>query len=218
MLEWPLIIQNLPLLLAGLWSTLQMSAVGLAIGFVIAVGVCGLRLSPRTVLRRLGGAYITIFRGVPLLIQLLFLYNVLPRLGLGVTPVVAAIAGLSLCCGAYIAEILRGGFLTLPRGQAESALMLGLSHRALLLRIQIPQVVRLTSPALVNEVILLIKASSLISVVGISELTRTAQNLAASTFLQLEFYLAAAALYCVLNVSLAMLGSWLEIRLRRDRA
>ena len=84
-------------------------------------------------------------------------------------------------------------------------------------RIQMPQVVRLTSPALVNEVILLIKASSLVSVVGIAELTRVSQNIAASTFLQLQFYIAAAVLYCIVNVTLALLGSWLEARMGRVR-
>jgi len=214
MFDWPLLFQNLPLMVAGLWATIKMSAAGLAIGFVIAVGVCVLRLSPSAALRRLGGAYITVFRGVPLLIQLLFIYNVLPRMGLGISPVVAAISGLAVCCGAYIAEILRGGFLTIPQGQVESAQMLGLSAWSVLIRVQVPQALRLTAPALLNEVILLIKASSLISVVGIAELTRTSQNLAASSYLYLQFYLAAAALYCVLNVSLALLAGWLERRMR----
>ena len=217
MIDFPLLVQNLPQMLTGLLATLGLSAIALLIGFLIAVGVCTLRLAPQPMLRRLGGAYITVFRGIPLLIQLLFIYNFLPRIGLGVSPIVAAITGLSLCAGAYIAEILRGGFLSLPPGQAESSKMLGLRGWTIMRRIQMPQVVRLTSPALVNEVILLIKASSLVSVVGVAELTRVSQNIAASTFLQLQFYFAAAVLYCIVNVTLALLGSLLEARMGRVR-
>ncbi|WP_110643654.1 amino acid ABC transporter permease [Salinicola sp. CPA57] len=218
MFDLALLVQGLPLLLAGLWNTVWLSACGLALGFLIGIGVCSLKLSERGALRRLGGAYISVFRGIPLLIQLLFIYYLLPRLGLDVPAWVAAIAGLALCSGAYLAEILRGGLLTLPAGQVEAARLLGLSGRTTLTRIKLPQALRATLPALLNEVILLIKASSLISAVGLAELTRTAQNLAASSFLQLQFYLAAAALYCVVNISLALLAGRLERRFAKGRA
>jgi polar amino acid transport system permease protein len=106
----------------------------------------------------------------------------------------------------------------LPAGQVEAARLLGLSGRTILTRIKLPQALRATLPALLNEVILLIKASSLISAVGLAELTRTAQNLAASSFLQLQFYLAAAILYCVVNISLALLAGRLERRFEKGRA
>jgi polar amino acid transport system permease protein len=156
-----------------------------------------------------------VFRGIPLLVQLLFIYYFLPRIGLpNVSPTVAAIIGLSLAAGAYIAEIMRGGFLAIPEGQLEAAGLLGLSSTQMLVRIRVPQAVRLTLPALVNEMILLIKASSLVSVVGLADLTRTAQNMAASDYLFVQDYLMLAAFYCLINIPLAFGGGLLEKRLK----
>jgi len=215
MFDWPLLIQNLPLMLDALWVTLQVTIAALAIGFVIGVMVGSLRLSPVPLLRRLGGGYIFVFRGIPLLVQLLFIYYFLPRIGLpNVSPTVAAIIGLSLAAGAYIAEIMRGGFLAIPAGQLEAAGLLGLSNTQMLVRIRVPQAVRLTLPALVNEMILLIKASSLVSVVGLADLTRTAQNMAASDYLFVQDYLMLAAFYCLINIPLAFCGGLLERRLK----
>lgn len=215
MFDWPLLIQNLPLMLDALLVTLQVTIAALAIGFVIGVVVGSLRLSPIPLLRRLGGGYIFVFRGIPLLVQLLFIYYFLPRIGLpNVSPTVAAIIGLSLAAGAYIAEIMRGGFLAIPPGQLEAAGLLGLSNTQMLVRIRVPQAVRLTLPALVNEMILLIKASSLVSVVGLADLTRTAQNMAASDYLFVQDYLMLAAFYCLINIPLAFCGGLLERRLK----
>ncbi len=215
MFDWPLLTQNLPLMLDALWVTLQVTIAALAIGFVIGVMVGSLRLSPIPLLRRLGGGYIFVFRGIPLLVQLLFIYYFLPRIGLpNLSPTVAAIIGLSLAAGAYIAEIMRGGFLAIPPGQLEAAGLLGLSNTQMLVRIRVPQAVRLTLPALVNEMILLIKASSLVSVVGLADLTRTAQNMAASDYLFVQDYLMLAAFYCLINIPLAFCGGLLERRLK----
>jgi polar amino acid transport system permease protein len=217
--DWPLLQQNAPLLLGALWVTLQVSLAALGFGFGIGVVVGSLRLSPMPFLRRLGGAYIFVFRGIPLLVQLLFIYYFLPRVGLpNVSPTVAAIIGLSLAAGAYIAEIMRGGFLAIPGGQLEAASLLGMSDVQMLVRIRVPQAVRLTLPALVNEMILLIKASSLVSVVGLADLTRTAQNLAASDYMFVQDYLMLAGFYCLINVPLAYAASLLERRLKERAA
>ena len=217
MFDWPTLLESLPLLAKALLITLQTSLAGLAIGFVIGIAVASLRLSPQPLLRRLGGAYIFVFRGVPLLVQLLFIYYLLPRIGLpNLPPVGAAVIGLSLAAGAYIAEIFRGGFLAIPPGQMEAADVLGLSPWQTLIRIKVPQAIRLTLPALINEMILLIKASSLVSVVGLADLTRVAQNLAASNYLFLQTYLVLALFYCAINIPLAACGSLLERRLGRS--
>lgn len=219
MFDWPLLQQNAPLLLGALWVTLQVSIAALAFGFVIGIVVGSLRLSPIPLLRRLGGAYIFVFRGIPLLVQLLFIYYFLPRVGLpNVSPTVAAIIGLSLAAGAYIAEIMRGGFLAIPGGQLEAAGLLGMSDAQMLMRIRVPQAVRLTLPALVNEMILLIKASSLVSVVGLADLTRTAQNIAASDYMFVQDYLMLAGFYCLINVPLAYTASVLERRMKERTA
>lgn len=206
---------TLPLILKASQMTIFVSAIGLLLGFVVAVLVVTACLSPSAWLRRCGNLYTFLFRGVPLLVQLMLAYYFLPTLGINVSPLVAAIAAISLCEGAYLGEILRGGFLGIPRGQIEAAQMVGLSPAHTLVRIEIPQALTLTTPSLINEMILLIKASALISVVGVAEITRTAQNVAASTFRPLEAYLIAGLAYMLINGVLSVLGHYAERRFGR---
>jgi polar amino acid transport system permease protein len=206
--------QGLPLLLQAAIATIAISLTGLVIGFFVGIGVCSARLSAHRAARMFGGAYVFFFRGVPLLVQLLLVYYLLPFVGINVSPLVAAISAVSLCSASYIAEILRGGFLSIPHGQIEAARMLGLSPLDMLRRIQVPQAFRLTLPSLVNEMVLLIKASSLISVVGVAEITRTAQNIAASTYRPLEAYVAAGLIYFVICGVLSLVAHAAEYRLQ----
>ena len=122
---------------------------------------------------------------------------------------------MSLCEAAYLAEILRGGFIGIPHGQLEAAQLLGLSRLHAVLRIQVPQALRTTMPSLVNEMVMLVKASSLISVVGVADITRTAQNIAASTYRPLEAYVAAGLVYLVINGALSLAGHRAERRMER---
>src|SRR5262249_26390383 len=149
----------------------------IALGLTIGMGVCAATLSPRRALSLAGRLFVSFFRGAPLLVQLLLIYNLLPVLGINVPGVVAAVTGLSLCTAAYQAENLRGGFAGVPRGLIEAADMVGLTPVQQFLRIRAPIAFRLAFPALVSEAIMILKASSLISVVGIVELTRMAQDL-----------------------------------------
>ena len=162
--------------------------------------------------------YVSFFRGVPLLVQLLLSYYCLPLMGINVPSSVAAVSTLALCTGAYLAEILRGGFLGIPPGLIEAARMVGFSRRTILTRIEVPMAVRLTLPSLVNETTMMVKASSLISVVGVLELTRLAQNIATSTFQPLEIYLTAGAIYFVINAAITLLASLLERSFRVEQA
>jgi polar amino acid transport system permease protein len=207
-------LQGFPLLFQAALATIGISLAGLVIGFFVAIGVCAAKLSQHRGARTFGGAYVFFFRGVPLLVQLLLVYYLLPFIGINVPPLVAAISTCALCSAAYVAEILRGGFLGVAPGQLEAARLLGLSRFDMLRRIQIPQAFRLTLPALGNEMVLLLKASSLVSVVGVAELTRTSQNIAASTYRPLEAYLAAALIYFAINGVLAIAAHYAEHRLR----
>jgi len=207
-------LQGLPLLLQAAIATIGISLTGLVIGFFVGIGVCSARLSADRAARMFGGAYVFFFRGVPMLVQLLLVYYLLPFVGINVSPLVAAISAVSLCSASYIAEILRGGFLSIPPGQIEAARMLGFSRFDMLRRIQVPQAFRLTLPSLVNEMVLLIKASSLISVVGVAEITRTAQNIAASTYRPLEAYVAAGLIYFVICGVLSLVAHTAEYRLQ----
>lgn len=206
-------IKLFELLLQASIYTVTISVVSILIGFAIAILLSGMLLSGRSLFVRPAQIFISFFRGVPLLVQLLLIYNLLPGIGINVPSIVAAVIGLSLCTAAYQAENLRGGFASVPLGLVESAEMVGLTPRQIFRRIKIPIALRLTFPALVNEAILILKASSLVSVVGIVELTRMAQDLAGSTFLPLSLFASAGLIYLVINWLVALAGGLIENRL-----
>ncbi|GAB4064501.1 amino acid ABC transporter permease [Ancylobacter sonchi] len=218
MFDVNLIIKSLPMLLqASVWTVIY-SLSSVAIGFCIGTLVCAAGLSSSRLGRGFSAFYVSFFRGVPLLVQLLISYYCLPLIGVNVPSSVAAVGTLALCTGAYLAEILRGGFLGIPPGLIEAARMVGLSRAKILTRIEVPLAVRLTLPSLVNETTMMVKASSLISVVGVLELTRLAQNIATSTFQPLEIYLTAGAIYFVINGAITLVGGFAESRFRLEKA
>lgn len=194
---------------ASVW-TIGISAISIAIGFILALGLSAALLSARKLHRRPAEFFISFFRGVPLLVQLLLIYNLLPFIGLNVPSVVAAIVGMSLCTAAYQAENLRGGFESVPKGFIEAADMVGLSPRQIFMRIKAPIALRLTFPALVNEAIMILKSSSLVSVVGIVEITRMAQDLASSTYMPIEIFSSAAIIYLAICWIVALTGKYVE--------
>ena len=203
------------LLVQACGLTVAISAVSIVIGLAIGVVVSGAMLSRQWVLAWAGRTFVSFFRGAPLLVQLLLIYNLLPVLGINVPSMVAAVVGLSLCTAAYQAENLRGGLTSVPRGLLEAADMLGLSPRQQFWRIRVPIALRLTLPALTSEAIMILKSSSLVSVVGVIELTRMARDLSASTFKPLPLLAAAALLYFLVNWAVATGGRALERSFRR---
>jgi polar amino acid transport system permease protein len=206
------------LLVQAAFYTVAISAISIVIGFAIGICVSAARLSSNPWLAVPARVFVSFFRGVPLLVQLLLIYNLLPVIGINVPSVVAAVVGLSLCTAAYQAENLRGGFASVPRGLLEAADMAGLSPFQQLVRIRAPIAFRLTLPSLVNEAILILKASSLVSVVGVIELTRMAQNLDTSLYKPLQLYAAAGLLYFIINRAIAFVGTVAERRLDWGRA
>jgi polar amino acid transport system permease protein len=193
--------------------TLLISGLGIALGLVIGALVCAAALSRMGWLRRLAALWVSFLRGVPLLVQLLLCYYLLPVIGVNVPAMVAAVGTVGVCSSAYVSEVWRGAITALPRGQAEAASAIGMGPRDIWTRIILPQAVRMSLPSLVNEMILLVKASSLVSIVGILEVTRASQAQAATTFRPLEVYLAAACIYLVINLCLAALGRYFEHRM-----
>ncbi|MBX5088382.1 amino acid ABC transporter permease [Rhizobium lentis] len=191
-------------------QTVVISTVSIVIGLILAILISACLLSSRRWLIKIAGIYVSFFRGVPLLVQLLLIYNLLPVIGINVPSVVAAIAGLALCTSAYQAENLRGGFESVPNGMIEAADMAGLNPRQTFTRIRVPLAIRMTLPALINEAILILKSSSLISVVGVIELTRMAQDLSASTFQPLQIFAVAGLLYLIINWVVALIGRVVE--------
>ncbi|MGV8950814.1 MAG: amino acid ABC transporter permease [Cypionkella sp.] len=212
--SFDVILHNLPYLLGAAKWTVLISLAGMAISIGLGVFICAARMSKTGVLRKLAAIYISFFRGVPLLVQLLMFFYMLPYIGLDMPAIMAAIFSVGLCSAAYTAEILRGALQTIPAGQTEAAHALGMPPLSLWRRILVPQALRLGMPSLINELILLVKVSSLASVVGIGELTRVAQNITGQTYRPLEIYLAAAAVYFVINFAIAQLGRVAERRLQ----
>jgi polar amino acid transport system permease protein len=201
-----------PLLWAARY-TLLVSGLGIALGLVIGALICAAGLSRWPAARRFAAIWVSFLRGVPLLVQLLLMYYLLPVIGINVPAIAAAVITVGICASAYISEIWRGAIGALPRGQAEAAVAIGMGPRDVWGRIILPQAVVMSLPALVNELILLVKASSLVSVVGILEVTRASQAQAAMTFRPLEVYIAAACIYLAINLCLSGLGRYLEHRM-----
>jgi polar amino acid transport system permease protein len=215
-LHFDVIARNLGTFASGAWMTLLISLVSIAIGMCGGIILGFILLSKRTVPRRIARIYVSFFRGTPLLAQLLLAYYFLPGLiGIDLPPLAAAIGALALNTTAFQAEIYRGGLLAIARGQLEAARILGLTVWQARRRILIPQVMRLVLPSLINETISIVKNSSLVSVIAVTELLRVSQGLVAATFRPTEIYLAAAAIYLVMNLVLAQLGRISERRLSR---
>jgi polar amino acid transport system permease protein len=214
MASWKLLI----LLVQGAGYTAVISLVSIIIGLVIGAGISAGMLSQHRAVAILSRVFVSFFRGVPLLVQLLLIYNLLPVIGINVSSVVAAITGLSLCTAAYQAENLRGGLMSVPKGYIEAAEIAGLDSFQQFRRIRLPIAFRLTLPAIINEAIMILKASSLVSVVGVVELTRMAQDLSASTYRPLELFASAGALYFVINWVVAWVGTYAERSTRWGRA
>lgn len=207
---------NLPYLIGAAKWTLLISLAGMAISIGLGVVVCAARMSRAGGLAGAAAVYISFFRGVPLLVQLLLFYYMLPWVGLDLPAIAAAILAVGMCSAAYTAEILRGAFQTIPAGQTEAADALGIAPVSLWMRILVPQALRLGMPSLINELILLVKVSSLASVVGIGELTRVAQNITGQTYRPLEIYIAAAAIYFAINLVISQLGRLAERRMQAN--
>jgi len=210
---WPVLY----LLLIGAGVTAAISAISVVCGLLLGIVVCGASLARSRASRVFATLYVSFFRGVPLLVQLLLLYHVLPRLGVDLPGIAAAVLGLTLCTAAYQAETLRGGFVNVPVGLIEAGRIVGMTTRQIMVRIRAPIALRLTLPAVVNEAILILKASSLVSVVGVADLTRTAQNIASSNYRPIETFATAGALYLVLNIVVGGGGAGLGRILGRGR-
>jgi polar amino acid transport system permease protein len=209
------IIHTLP---GGLLVTLGISLLSAVAGFVIGLLLCWMRCSPLCAAHAIAGVCISALRGIPILVVLLLLFYLPSAAGLEMPSVLAAVLALALNTGAFQAEILRAGFASIPRGQLEAAYALGLQDLRILRRILLPQVLGLTMPQLVNELIILVKNSSLISVIAVTELLRRSEQLVAVTYRPLEVYTATAILYLAANLFIAWSGNKIHQRLIAGRA
>ena len=198
--------------LAGAAMTAVVSAVSIAAGMVLGLWLSFGLISRNRLIRRASIVYRSVWRGTPILVQLLIVFYLLPTIGLDVPSIAAAMIALGMNTAAFQAEIFRGGLLSIASGQVEAARMLGIGVLAVRVRIMIPQMMRLVLPALINETISILKNSSLISVIAVTELIRTSQHVVSVTYRPLEAYTIAAVIYLAMNLFLARTGAWFERR------
>jgi polar amino acid transport system permease protein len=204
-----------PRLLEGAWTTVWLSVLCMALGFVGAVLVAAMRESPLRPISLLAQGYIWVFRGTPVLVQLILIYTGLPQLGIRLDVVTSAIVGLTLNEAAYQAEILRGGIRAMPRGQFEAARALGMTDATMMRRIIAPQTLRLVLLPLGNNFNALIKATSLASVISMEELLRRTELMGQFTFKVLETFTVAALYYLLMTTLWGVVQARLERRLNR---
>jgi cystine transport system permease protein len=186
-----------PMLKALLLGTIPLTAVSFVLGLALALVVALMRLSPVRVVSGIASVYISIIRGTPLLLQLFLIYYGLPSVGVQFDPFPAAIIALSLNVGGYAAEVIRASILSVPKGQWEAASTIGMGYTTTLRRVVLPQATRNAIPPLSNTLISLVKDTSLVSTIQVTELMRKAQEVAAPTFQFFELYAVAAAYYWV---------------------
>jgi polar amino acid transport system permease protein len=203
------IAEYLPDLWQGFLNTLMLSAAGFTGALIIGIVACAMSIQPVRWMRSIGVAYIDLIRATPLLAQLYFLYFGLPRLGIILPEIVIGIIALSLNSGAYVAEIIRSGILALPRGQFEAALSSGLTYLQRMRLVVLPQAIRPTVSPMIGQAIVLVKDSSLLSLISVVELTRVGQQIALDRFMPVEGLAVTAAGFLLIYYLLkAVAGSW----------
>jgi polar amino acid transport system permease protein len=202
----------LPFFLEAAWVTVQISVLALLLGFVIAGLLAITRLSNISLLRFLSGAYVSVFRGTPCLVQLFVLYFGGPQIGLELEPYSAGIIGLGLNIGAYMAESIRGAIASVDCGQMEAARSIGFDRERTLRLIILPQAARLMIRPLGVNAVALVKGSALVSTISVVELTYTAQRFISSTYKPFEIFAVAAVLYMIIVYVVVMIVDLLDKR------
>lgn len=211
-LDFGILAEYLPSIMDGLLVTIKISALSIIFGTVMGIVGALCRISRSFVLRSLSNVYVEWIRNTPLLIQILFIY-----FGLGVffnlSPVVASVFALAFFSGAYVTEIIRAGIQSIHKGQREAALSIGMTEWQAMYLVVLPQAVKRILPPLAGQFITLVKDSSLVSVIAVTDLTYVAKNIVTTTFRAFEVWLAIAAFYFILSFGLSLAVRKLERRL-----
>ncbi len=208
-----LIAHNLLFLLEGAWYTLLITLASMFFGFFIGLAVALARLRGAAWLAAIARAYVSAIRGTPVLVQIFIVYYGLPDVGITFSPLTAAILSLSVNMGAYLSETFRAAILSVPRGQLEAALSLEMTTSQALRRIILPQAARVAIPPMGNTFIGMLKETSLVSVITVTELLRSAQLLIAQYYVVMPFYIAIALMYWLMSTGLSSALNLMEKRL-----
>lgn len=209
-----------PFLLEGAWIAIKIAVVSMFFGVILGLILALMRLSPLWPLRSIAWFYIWFVRGTPQLLQLVFIFNALPQVGLKFDIFTAAVIGFSLNEAAFAAELMRGGIISVSRNQSIAAASLGMGPMLTLRRIVLPQAMRAILPGLANDTISMVKLTSIASIIFVNELTFRSQQIVAQNFKFFTVFVAAGAIYLVITSLISLLQMWLERRFdfERDRA
>ncbi|HJA24125.1 MAG: amino acid ABC transporter permease [Candidatus Limosilactobacillus intestinavium] len=224
MLNFDFLGKYWPMFLQGSELTLVISIIGVVIGFLIGLLLVLMRMSNLKILNWIAGIYVSIVRGTPSMIQVLLIYYILSKslpipqvqvLGSGLDRIIPGALALGLNSGAYTSEIFRSGIISIPAGQTEAGLSLGMSRHDTLFEIVLPQALRNTLPAMGNEFITLIKESSVLFYIGVQEVTAEALGVGGTLYNFIPPLIVAAVIYFVITQALALLLNWLEKRMSK---
>ncbi|MFT8322454.1 MAG: amino acid ABC transporter permease [Bacillus sp. (in: firmicutes)] len=210
-------IPSLPFLLQGITVTLKIVFIAGILGFVLGIILSVLKISKLPLLSWIADVYTSIFRGTPLVLQLMLIYYGTPQItGIEIAPSVAAILSFGLNSAAYISEIIRAGILAVDKGQNEAAMALGVSKKQAMFDLILPQALKNIFPALINEAVSLTKESAIVTVIGVTDIMRRAYIMGGEQYSYLEPLILAGIIYYILVMLLTMLAKVLERRMRRS--
>jgi polar amino acid transport system permease protein len=212
-MDFEILIKMFPILLKGSVITVELTVLSVLIGSIIGVIFALMKISNNIVISKIATFYTWIFRGTPMLVQLFVIYYGLPSLGIKLEPFNAAIIGLSLNSGAYMAEIIRGGIQSVDKGQFEACKALGFTYFQTMKRVVLPQTFKNIIPPVGNEFITMLKDTSLVSAIAMEELMRNAQLRMSATGRTAEPFFLAACLYLFMTTIFTVVFSRIEKKL-----
>ena len=200
----------LPILIQGCWTTIRLTFLALVLSTVLGFLIALMRLSPYAALRVPATVFVTVIRGIPIIVQLFYIYFVFPDIGISLTAFQAGFVGLGIAYSAYQAENFRAGIEAIDQGQIEAAQSIGMRYWLMLRRVIMPQAIRVTLPPYGNTMIMMLKDSSIASTITVAELARQGQLIAASTFKNMTVFTLVALLYLTMSLPLTYLAHRLE--------
>jgi polar amino acid transport system permease protein len=207
----------LPILLQGLWLTILVTVGSLLLSTLLGLIWALMRVSGVRALQWLAKSIVNVIRGIPIIVQLFYIYFVMPELGVTLTALQAAIIGLGIAYSAYQAENFRAGIEAIDKGQVEASESLGMGWTLMMRRVVLPQAVRIILPPYGNTMIMMLKDSSQASTITVAELALKGSLIASSTFKYTTVFTLVAALYLVMSIPLILLVGWLERRMQGER-
>lgn len=208
-----LVIEDIRYLLEGTYYTMLITIVSMIFGLLIGFFICMLRLSEKKLLVILAKFYVSVIRGTPLLVQIFIIYYGLPDFGITLKPLTAAFISLSINIGAFLSETIRGAIISIPKGQMEAAVSVGMTYWQAMKRIILPQALRVAIPPMGNTFIGMLKETSLVSVITVTELLRASQLLISKYLVVMPFYLAIALIYWIMSTLFSIILATIEKKL-----